>query len=238
MTKEKIKKNYCVTLDDDPVVPLVIERMLKIQIVPFVSARKLLARATSFDPIAAFIDIHLGTEESGIHILRELRKIWSHRPLIVITSDPNPKYISQALALGANDYLRKPLEVTELRARTTSRILELQERQSRDTIACGDVVLVKSLNLVKGPLGARHLSPSETLLLERLFVSPGVLISKAELKAQIWGSLKVTDNTVDRRVFVLRRCIEDVSIGLKLKSHYGKGVAVEPVVLGESRHTG
>jgi FixJ family two-component response regulator len=47
---------------------------------------------------------------SGLELLRRLRSFDAPTPVIVITSDTNPKTCSQALEKGAHAFLTKPIE--------------------------------------------------------------------------------------------------------------------------------
>ncbi len=61
---------------------------------------------TDFDVI--FADIILG-DKSGIDVLREVRKRNLYCPVIMITGDPNIQTASDAVRLGAFDYIPKPV---------------------------------------------------------------------------------------------------------------------------------
>lgn len=61
---------------------------------------------TDFDLI--FADIFLG-DKTGIDLLREVRKRGMSNPVVMITGDPNIDTASEALRLGAFDYIPKPV---------------------------------------------------------------------------------------------------------------------------------
>jgi DNA-binding response OmpR family regulator len=73
-------------------------------------------------------------EMDGIEICRRLRKIDTHNPVYVIllTSQHEKEHIVEGLDAGANDYIVKPFESTELHARIRvgTRMLQLQEELS------------------------------------------------------------------------------------------------------------
>ena len=62
------QKRYTITLDDDATVHKYIARLTGISSLPYTSTSALMARAASYQPVAAFIDIHLGLEESGLDL--------------------------------------------------------------------------------------------------------------------------------------------------------------------------
>lgn len=56
---------------------------------------------------------------NGYEIITHIRSSekWKSVPIIMLTSRPNEKDIVEALELGANDYVTKPFNTTELMAR-------------------------------------------------------------------------------------------------------------------------
>ncbi|HHS92226.1 MAG TPA: response regulator transcription factor, partial [Campylobacterales bacterium] len=53
----------------------------------------------------------------GFELLKNLRKAGDETPAIFITSMNSSKDVSEGFELGANDYLKKPFEMIELKAR-------------------------------------------------------------------------------------------------------------------------
>ena len=67
-----------------------------------------------FDGI--FLDIRM-PEMSGIEALEEIRKNGLTIPVIILTSSSTKDVALEAMAKGANDYLLKPFEWEELKAK-------------------------------------------------------------------------------------------------------------------------
>jgi len=57
-----------------------------------------------------FADIILGDGHTGIDVLREVKNRGMHCPVIMITGEPNVETASNAVRLGAFDYLPKPVQ--------------------------------------------------------------------------------------------------------------------------------
>lgn len=76
---------------------------------------------TGFDLI--FTDINLGGGGSGIDILREVKKREMVCPVIMITGDPNIETVTEAVRLGAHDYILKPI-IFEALTRVTDMALQ------------------------------------------------------------------------------------------------------------------
>jgi EAL domain-containing protein (putative c-di-GMP-specific phosphodiesterase class I)/DNA-binding response OmpR family regulator len=74
----------------------------------------------TLDPDLVILDLHMPGLD-GYHLLRQLRgaAAGAYLPVLVLTGDRSRDAINRALDLGANDFLAKPLDITEtcLRAR-------------------------------------------------------------------------------------------------------------------------
>jgi putative two-component system response regulator len=64
------------------------------------------------------LDLHMPTTD-GFEVLQTLRKLPKdrHIPILALTADDHPETKTKALASGANDFLNKPLEISETRLR-------------------------------------------------------------------------------------------------------------------------
>jgi len=70
-----------------------------------------------FDGI--FMDVKM-PEMSGIEALEEIRKTDKQTPIIIITSSSTREAAIEAIAKGANEYVLKPFEWEELKAKIES----------------------------------------------------------------------------------------------------------------------
>ncbi|MEO1140130.1 MAG: response regulator [Pseudomonadota bacterium] len=69
--------------------------------------------------------------ESGIDLCASIRKMPSYRkaPIIMLTAMHDKSYIDEAFAAGATDYVTKPFEIAEVRARVGMAKLLVEERR-------------------------------------------------------------------------------------------------------------
>jgi len=220
-------KRYSITLDDDPIIYKIISQMTGINSLPFHSCATLLKRSPSYDPIAIFVDVHLSYDECGLDAIPHLRKNWPYTPIIVITSDPSDILVSQALATGANDFIRKPINAQELNARLHARIAEMSTRQNIDEIKVGELVFSKSHHSIRHKDKVTYLAKLEAQLFTILLENRGGLLTKDELKRRIWGSIAVSENTIDKKISRVRKALHEVSSDLVIGSIYGKGVSLQ-----------
>lgn len=220
-------ERYTITLDDDPMVSKILSKAIGIHSLPFTSAEGLMARAERYHPIAAFIDIHLGTEETGLDIIPSLRKFWPFAAIMVVTSDTRGKIIGESLAAGANDFIPKPLNIDEVRARLQARLHEMEARKQNTNAEFADVVFNRALRLIKNGEGqTKYLSPTEAVLLETLITAKGILVTKDELKRAVWGGLNVSNTAIDKKIHDVREALKEVSSQVEVRSKYGKGIQI------------
>ncbi len=220
----EIPKRYTITLDDDASISKIIAQVTGIPSLPFATAEALLNKANSFDPVAAFIDVHLDTEESGLKHIPELRKIWPFSPVIVVTSDLKDNLIGEALALGANDFIRKPINPVELTGRLHARILEMGARRKHDVIEIGDISFSPGQALISKGNQLSYLPKLETQLLALLIEQRDLVVSRDELKQRLWGRIAVAENTLDRKISDIRKAFADIGSICVIQSVYRKGI--------------
>ncbi len=86
---------------------------LDIEVVEFSNAVKALAMMDSTRPNIILLDICMPIM-TGFEFLQEFRQIYPTVPVLVISALDEPMFIEQAYALGANEYLVKPVDSDEL----------------------------------------------------------------------------------------------------------------------------
>ena len=158
-------------------------------------------QANNYDAI--LLDRRL-PETQGDNILRELRKT-KQTPVLVISAMNTSQDRVDALNAGADDYLGKPFELPELRARVRALIRRSKGLSSLDA-RVGDVEIVahKKQALVGGQPIA--LTPSEYLLLETLMSNRDRVVSRQEIFSRVYDdSQSDMNNALDVHMSNLRR---------------------------------
>jgi DNA-binding response OmpR family regulator len=217
---------YTVTLDDDPVICRLIEEIVGVQTFSFSDSAYLMEKASDLHPVGVFVDIHLSKNSCGLDVIPDLRALWPAAPLIVITGDEDDKLVGRALAAGASDFLQKPFRAADLLARFNARREELRSRVEINTIRYADITLDVEHRKLSGPLGTSFVSSRDVGILSYFMRSNGMVIPKDEIKTKAWGSISVTTNALDRKIFEIRKMIEAASETVELKSIYGKGIVL------------
>jgi len=226
LRREPLAAHYTLTIDDDPIVPKLIEGALGTRSVAFSTTKDLLTQAADLEPVAIFVDIHLN-DENGLAALPAIRNRWRYCPVIVITGDTDDKAIAEALTLGADDFIMKPLRPREIVARLQARLADQALKQGRQSLKYGDLQLDQGHRVLRGPKGERFLSPTEINLLVALVRGAGTTLERAMLKNLCWDHIAVSDNALDRKVFEVRRALMDVGSQCSVGTAYGVGFYLE-----------
>lgn len=218
---------YCIVIDDDPWMAALVGAATKLETISFASGQAFIDGAEGLAPQAVFIDVHLGVGDSGLDLIPTAKSLWPYCPVLIVTSEQSGDLVAGALAAGADDYVRKPINAGELASRLKARSLALLERQRRDFVTYADITLDLRLDELRGPAGTVSLSRSDSRCLLHLIESNGSFIERAVLKRALWGHVKVTDNALDRRLHEVRAALKSVKSEVRIKASYGKGLKVE-----------
>jgi len=170
-----------------------------------------LARAleTSFDVI--LLDISLPGAD-GMRILQAIRAREINTPVLMLTARGDVATKVDAFDLGADDYLAKPFNVSEL----TARVRALVRRSQADRAIPSNRIIEFGryrINLVtreaqtnEGPV---VLSEKEAAFMELMFKACGSTLSRSDILDEVWGmDSNPTVRTVDNLVLRLRKLFE------------------------------
>ncbi len=217
---------YTITLDDDTMVSRIISQLTGIPSHAFASTEALLKKMPSLDPVAVLVGVHLDGDANGLEVIPELRKQWPFVPILVVTGDPKDDLIGQALAIGANDFIRKPVVPGELTGRLSARILEMAARKKIDVLTIGDIEFSPAQASITKNGKVAYLPKLETQLLTILIEQRELIASREELKQRLWGRIAVSENTLDRKISDIRKALNEVGSKCVLQSHYRKGISL------------
>ena len=145
---------------------------------------------------------------SGFELLKELRDAGNKTPAIFITSLNSPENVSEGFSLGANDYLKKPFEMIELKARIDNLKRHFKIDDSA-IIEVSDSVQYDSLKYLLSVEGEeRTLSKKEGEFLLYLLKHRGEVVTTKELMVNVWSyDNSPTDSTIRTYVKKLRKFI-------------------------------
>jgi DNA-binding response OmpR family regulator len=173
--------------------------------VDWVSDGKLAEEAIRSDTHAAvLLDLSLPAPD-GLTLLHDARLRGSVVPIVIITARDDLKTRLKGLDLGADDFVLKPFEPSEIIARLRAVI---RRRSGHATSKIGTQGIV--LDLASHELsynGATEVLPHrEFALMRALLERPGVILSRSQLEEKIYGwGEEVESNAVEVLIFYIRR---------------------------------
>ena len=147
-------------------------------------------------------------KKDGYQVLRELRRAGVTTPGIMLTARAQDAEKVLGLELGADDYVTKPFNPMELRARIKA-VLRRAAGQAPSIVRFGDLEVDTRRCEVRRAGVVVPLSTIEFKLLAAFIEERGAVLRRDRLLDLVWGrDIHVTDRAVDNHVVGLRRKIE------------------------------
>jgi len=164
------------------------------------------ARMALIDHDYAAVLLDLGLPGgSGLAVLAAMRARYDTTPVIIMTARDRLSDRIGGLDAGADDYIVKPFQVDELRARLRA-VLRRSLGRVAPVLRCGDVVLDPSSRSVSCRGEPVALSRHEYQTLLALMEKAGKALSRTALEEAVYGGDSVIEsNTVAVYVHQLRR---------------------------------
>lgn len=151
----------------------------------------------------------------GFEVLHRLRQRGIAVPVLIITARDKVEDRVRGLDLGADDYLTKPYELTELEARVRALLRRGQAMQPPPVLQLGGLTLDVTGHRAALDGVPLELSAREIGVLELLMTRAGRVVSKEQISEQLSGmGEEVSSNAIEVYVHRLRKKIEagDVNI--------------------------
>lgn len=174
----------------------------------------------------AILDIGLPRLD-GFQVLARLRARGKTLPVLMLTARGEVKDRVHGLNLGADDYLAKPFELSELEARVKAllrRSVLGGEQQQR----CGELVYDLATRRFSARGESLSLTSREQAVLEAMISRPGRVMSKEQLAAQVFGlDEEASADSIEIYVHRLRKKLE--GSGARIVTFRGLGYLLEAV---------
>jgi len=193
-------------IEDDEQIAEVNKRVLEgegfaVETATTVAEGQRLAVANEYDIIVTDLMLPDG---HGLAIVEGVRAAGKGTPILVITGVDAVESTVAALDLGADDYLRKPYRIDELRARVRA-LMRRGQSGVATQITCGNITINRMSREAKVNERALNLTPKEFTLLEFFVSRRGTAVSRAELLEKVWRiDFDTGTNIVDVNVARLR----------------------------------
>ncbi len=193
--------------EDDSALRSVLERALRekgyvVDAVGDGSAALRHLRAYQYD--VAVLDWRM-PEHNGIEVIEAVRRGGDHTPILMLTARDTASDRVTGLDKGADDYLVKPFEISELFAR----IRALQRRPPmtvQPVLTCADLQLdpaTRVVSVLDRPIATTSI---ETSLIELLLRRSPTVVTRSMIALQVWDdeAEAVGSNTIDVHVSRVR----------------------------------
>ena len=165
-------------------------------------------------PDLVLLDVMM-PELSGYDVCREIRKVDSRTPIIMLTAKGEEIDKVVGLELGADDYVTKPFGLHELRARIAA-VLRRSRHYQPEPVAdlperfhIGQALIDRKSYQVTLGKQPHSLTSREMKLLEIFHGRPNEVLSRNDLLNAAWGiDYFGTTRTLDQHIAQLRKKVE------------------------------
>ena len=168
---------------------------------------------------------------SGLDILAELRDHNENVPVLILSARGSTDNKVEGLNIGADDYLAKPFELSELLARVEAMLRRRSvDHTTEPPMEFGRVVLDRDNRCVTVRGAEVAMSAREFDLLCFLALIPGRPRTREEILNHVWGwGFEGSPRTVDNFIRSLRRKLEpDPSHPRHILTAHGVGYKLQP----------
>jgi DNA-binding response OmpR family regulator len=142
------------------------------------------ATTQGFD--AAVVDVML-PGRSGVQLVRDLRTAGHALPVLLLTARDRTEDKVEGLDSGADDYLTKPFDFSELTARLRALLRRQGQAGSAPVLRYDDLELDPATREVRRGGRLVELTPREYALLEYLLRNAERPLSRSTLMEHVWG---------------------------------------------------
>ncbi len=164
----------------------------------------------------------------GLTLLNVIREKGMVVPVIMVTAMNGLGDKIDGLDAGADDYISKPFEIDELRARIRALLRRPRNMDKVEEISFGNVKLYPQKMILESDSKTVTLSKKENLLLEFFMRKQGQTIMREQILARLWGGDSfVEEGNVDTYIHFARRRLKTIDANIKIKTVHGLGYILE-----------
>jgi DNA-binding response OmpR family regulator len=199
-------------IDDDQDILKVLKANLELHGFSLLTAGSLAsARAILADqqPDLVLLDLTL-PDGDGLEFCCSLKSLYPYLPVIMLTAKDKVSDKVIGLELGADDYMVKPFETSELLARIRARLRPVAPPPQQDILNAGDLEIDPRNQSVKARGCPVSLTRKEFQLLEFLIDNRNNLVSREEIRQHLWKDSRLYSwsRVIDVHIQHLRQKIE------------------------------
>jgi DNA-binding response OmpR family regulator len=183
-----------------------------------------LEEAWRFEPEVVVLDIMLPGFD-GVALLKKLRQGGSRVPVVMLTARDATIDKVHSLDLGADDYVTKPFEITELLARIRAL---LRRAEGEEILRVADLEVNTATREVRRGEREINLTAREYDLLEFMVRNPRRVLSRELLLSRVWDQDSgVTPNVAEVYIAYLRKKVDAPGEPKLIRTLRGAGYALK-----------
>ncbi len=149
--------------------------------------------------------------KDGRTVCDNIRQSGRAVPILVLSAQGETEQKTALLNAGADDYLTKPFELAELKARIRA-LLRRPSALKEEIFTAGDLVLDITRNLVTKGGKDLNLTRKEFMLLHYLMRNPDIVLTRAMILEHVWDmTVDIFSNTIESHIVSLRKKIGDTN---------------------------
>ncbi|GAE24976.1 two-component response regulator [Halalkalibacter wakoensis JCM 9140] len=154
---------------------------------------------------------------SGYTVLEKIEQQYSSLPVILLTALGETEHIVKGLDLGADDYVTKPFEPSELRARVQAVLRRMEKQKHEQVNELFGVLLNEQQKTFTANGQVLPLTRKEYQILHRLFCNPGQVFTRDQLLELEWdGFADRYDRNIDTHIKNIREKVKSAGVEKKL----------------------
>ena len=166
--------------------------------------------------------------ETGIAACKRLRKAGYQRAGLMLTARDSVEDRVAGLDAGADDYLVKPFDFSELMARLRALGRRSSQKIQQEIMELGKLTVDRTSKLLKKGGQVIQLSPREFQLFDLLLQNKGNVVPRDIILDRVWGmETDVSTNNIDSYMKLLRKKLEQADGGIAINTVRGVGYKLE-----------
>ena len=161
---------------------------------------------------------------NGYEVLKNLRASKVNTPVLILSGLTEPDKKVKGLGYGADDYLTKPFDKSELLARIKA-IVRRSKNLSESIVVTGDVEVNLDTQTVSVKGKTLHLTGKEYGIMELLSLRKGSTLNKDQFLNHLYGGIDEPElKIIDVFICKLRKKLEQASGGKNyIETVWGRG---------------
>ena len=216
-------------VDDDRAVREALRRALTLgdyEVETAADGEQALERIAGLPPDVVVLDIGLPGMD-GLEVCRRVRLLGNRVPILMLTARDTVTDRIDGLDVGADDYMVKPFDVGELKARLRALMRRAKPEQSPGELVFAELRLDPERHGAEVGESFVELTRTEYQLLELLLVNPRQVLSHSLIYDRVWGyDFGPTSNALRVYIGYLRRKLEDAGARNLIHTVRGVGYAL------------